>query len=76
MTKKNPILCFCIALFAITSCTDSDDIQLSSLNNIDAFSINFDGIDEEDITYVLGNTITMSIPFNTNLSALSYLSSL
>jgi hypothetical protein len=70
MTKKNSILCFFIALLAITSCSKSDDIQLSTLNSIDAFAINFDGVNEDDITYDLGNTITITVPYNTNLSGL------
>ncbi len=69
MIKKSSILCFFIAMLAITSCT-KNEIELSTLSSINEFKIAFTGVDEKDITYDLGNTITISVPFKTELSGL------
>lgn len=61
----------CIAFFAITSCSDSNNEPvLSSLNSITSFKINFEGLYDKDITYNLGNDINISVPYKTSLSSL------
>jgi len=70
MKKIYSILCLFVAVAATVSCSDDDEIVLSTLNNISAFEINFEGLTTEDVTYDLGNSITISVPFNTSLTTL------
>jgi len=70
MKKVYSILCLFIATIAFVSCSDDDDVVLSSLNNITAFEIDFEGVESDDITYDLGNSITVSVPFGTTLEGL------
>ncbi|MBL4746417.1 MAG: hypothetical protein JKY08_08610 [Flavobacteriaceae bacterium] len=70
MKKVYSILCLFIATAAFVSCSDDDDVALSSLNNITAFEINFEGIESDAITYDLGNSIAVSVPFGTTLEGL------
>ncbi|MFT7901009.1 hypothetical protein VBY74_13620 [Tenacibaculum ascidiaceicola] len=71
MKKVFPFLSLIIAL-VIVSCSsdDSDKVAQSSLNSITSFKINFEGLSEEDVIYDLGNNITISVPFKTNISGL------
>ena len=69
MKKIYSILCLFVAV-ATVSCSNDDEEILSTLNSINAFEINFDGLEAEDVTYDLGNTITVSVPFGTNLADL------
>lgn len=70
MKKVYSILCLFIATAVFVSCSDDDDVALSSLNNITTFDIDFEGVDSDDITYELGNSITVSVPFGTTLEGL------
>ena len=70
MKKMYSILCLFMATAVFVSCSEDDDIVLSSLNNITAFEINFEGVEADDITYDLGNSITVSVPFGTTLEGL------
>lgn len=71
MKKIYSILCMFIAVSAMVSCSnDDDEIVPSTLNSINSFEIDFEGLTADDVTYDLGNTITISVPFGTNLSAL------
>ncbi|SDW73811.1 YD repeat-containing protein [Lutibacter oricola] len=69
MRKIYSILCLFVAVVAV-SCSSDDDDVLSTLNSIDAFEINFEGLTADDVTYDLGNTITISVPFQTSLENL------
>lgn len=71
MKKVFPFLSLIIAL-VIVSCSsdDSDKVVQSSLNSITSFKINFEGLSEEDVIYDLGNNITISVPFKTNITGL------
>ena len=70
MKKIYSILCLFVAVAATVSCSDDDEIVLSTLNNISTFEINFEGLTADDVTYDLGNSITASVPFGTSLTAL------
>ena len=71
MKKIFSILTLFVTLVAITSCSEDDNTPaLSSLNSITSFKINFEGVNEDEITYDLGNEITVSVPFKTELKGL------
>ena len=69
MRKIYSILCLFIAV-ATVSCSSDDDDILSTLNNINTFQINFENLSADDVIYDLGNNITVSVPFGTNLNDL------
>lgn len=71
MKKVFPFLSLIIAL-VIVSCSsdDNDKIVQSSLNSITSFKINFEGLSEDDVIYDLGNNITISVPFKTDITGL------
>lgn len=71
MKKVFPFLSLIIAL-VIVSCSsdDSDKVVQSSLNSITSFKINFEGLSEDDVIYDLGNNITISVPFKTDITGL------
>jgi len=71
MKKVFPFLSLIIALVMVScSSDDSDKIVQSSLNSITSFNIDFEGLTEDDVVYDLGNNITISVPFKTNISGL------
>lgn len=70
MKKIYSILCLFIAVSAMVSCSSDDKIVVSSLNSIISFEIDFEGLTADDVNYDLGNDITISVPFGTNLVAL------
>lgn len=69
MKKVYLILSLLIAVSVITSCTKDED-PLSSLNSITSFKIDFENVDDDDVTYQLGNSIAISVPFKTSLKGL------
>ncbi|GFD76598.1 DUF4595 domain-containing protein [Tenacibaculum sp. SSH1-16] len=71
MKKVFPFLSLIIAL-VIVSCSsdDNDKVVQSSLNSITSFKINFEGLSEDDVIYDLGNNITISVPFKTDITGL------
>ncbi|CAM1348361.1 hypothetical protein [Tenacibaculum ascidiaceicola] len=71
MKKVFPFLSLIIALVVVScSSDDSDKVVQSSLNSITSFNIDFEGLTEDDVVYDLGNNITISVPFKTNLTGL------
>ncbi|WBX70762.1 hypothetical protein [Tenacibaculum retecalamus] len=71
MKKVFPFLSLIIALIIIgCSSDDKDNVSQSSLNSITSFKINFEGLNEDDVIYNLGNNITISVPYKTNISDL------
>jgi YD repeat-containing protein len=71
MKKVFPFLSLIIALVMVScSSDDSDKVAQSSLNSITSFKINFEGLSEEDVIYDLGNNITISVPFKTDITGL------
>jgi len=71
MKKIFSILSLFLAISVATvSCSSDDDaVTLSSLATITDFSVSIDGVSADDITYDLGSTIAVSVPFGTDLSA-------
>ncbi|PKH50387.1 hypothetical protein CXF68_06580 [Tenacibaculum sp. Bg11-29] len=71
MKKVFPFLSFILALVIVSCSSDNNDIiSISSLNSITSFKINFDGVSDEDVTYDLGNDITVSVPYKTNITGI------
>ncbi|WBX76195.1 hypothetical protein PG911_16455 [Tenacibaculum ovolyticum] len=72
MKKIFPLLSFILAL-VIVSCSDdtNNSISLSSLNSITSFKINFEGVNDNDITYDLGNNIQISVPYKTTITGVT-----
>ncbi|MDO5981380.1 hypothetical protein [Flavivirga spongiicola] len=70
MKKIYSIFIAVVSLTAIVACSSDDSVTLSALNSIESFTINFEGIPDEEIIYDLGNDIIVSVPFGTSLDAL------
>jgi len=70
MKKSISIFLSIIAVALTVSCSSDDDaIQQSSLAEITSFSLDFKGLNEEDVDYDLGTNINVHVPFGTDLTA-------
>ncbi|SIQ02274.1 hypothetical protein [Maribacter ulvicola] len=70
MKRIFSILSLFVAISTVmVSCSSDDDtVALSTLTAINDFSIAIDGVNADDITYDLGNTIAIEVPFGTSLT--------
>lgn len=62
---------FVVAMTTISCSKDDDSISQSSLAEITNFTLDFDGLNEENVDYDLGTDIVVSVPFGTTLTGVT-----
>lgn len=62
------ILSLIVVAMTLVSCSDDDTVTQSSLAEITNFTLDFDGLEADDVAYDLGTAISVSVPYGTSLT--------
>lgn len=62
------ILSLFVVAMTMVSCSDDDNVTQSSLAEITDFTLDFTGLEADDVDYDLGTDITVSVPYGTSLT--------